>query len=229
MRAILFDLDGTLLDVDGDAVLEAYVTALGRRLAPQLETETFRALVMAAALPMLRAPGGDPVLGRRFRAGLAERIGLGIPVVAACQAHLDASLDGEIDVVHAPLPAAQASVHAATRLGVPLVVATTPIYGEEAIRCRLSWAGLADVPWALITTSENMHACKPSAEYYREVAATLDVPPEDCLMVGDDPWQDGSAREAGMSFLQVGPGRPAEGDDPWAAFMRLLGAVSPRR
>jgi FMN phosphatase YigB (HAD superfamily) len=49
-----------------------------------------------------------------------------------------------------------------------------------------------------------MHACKPHAAYYLEIAEMLAVEPEDCLMVGDDPTLDMPASAVGMMTYFVG-------------------------
>ncbi len=207
MRGVLFDLDGTLLDIDGDAFLERYLDALGPQLRPDLDLEAFRARVMAAALPLLTAERLPATVGDTFRSALALRLGLSQGAVAAAQARLDAraSLLGAIP--HGRVPVAITCVDAALGAGLVCAVATTPIYGPAVIRRRLGWAGLARRPWALVTTSENMRACKPSPGYFREAAAKLGLPPEECVMVGDDPYQDGPAAEAGMRFHLIPPGQ----------------------
>jgi len=71
----------------------------------------------------------------------------------------------------------------------------------EVVELRLRWAGLSDLPWDLVTHSEIMHTCKPHAAYFSEAATQLGVEPHACLMVGDDPLQDGPARQVGMDVL----------------------------
>jgi FMN phosphatase YigB (HAD superfamily) len=67
----------------------------------------------------------------------------------------------------------------------------------------MAWAGVDDVPFALVTTYENMHTCKPYPAYYVEIAQRIGVAPHACLMVGNDLLRDiAPARQAGMhTFL----------------------------
>ncbi|MDP1125298.1 hypothetical protein Q5O12_27610, partial [Klebsiella pneumoniae] len=54
-----------------------------------------------------------------------------------------------------PLPMARKVVEAAWSQGAKLVLATNPVFPRVAVDARLEWAGLADVPFALITSYEN--------------------------------------------------------------------------
>ena len=50
------------------------------------------------------------------------------------------------------------------------------------------WAGIDDFDYNLVTAYENMHAVKPSPDYYREILECLGRKPGEAIMVGDD-WQ----------------------------------------
>ena len=63
----------------------------------------------------------------------------------------------------------------------------------------MRWAGLADVPFALVTGAELMRWTKPHPGYYRQILALTGRRPEQCLMVGDDPRMDMAAKEAGIA------------------------------
>jgi FMN phosphatase YigB (HAD superfamily) len=227
VKAILFDLDGTLLDIDGEAFLERYLDALAPHLRPDMDLDAFRAKVMAAALPLLTAERLPATVGQTFRSALAQRLELSPAQVADGQLRLDSHLSLLAAIPHARIPAAAACVEAAMGAGLVCAVATTPIYRPAVIRRRLGWAGLAERSWSLVTTSENMSACKPSPGYYREAAAKLGLPPEECVMVGDDPYQDGPAVEAGMRFHLIPPGRA--GREAWDELLAEIGALADRR
>ncbi|HVB09052.1 MAG TPA: HAD family hydrolase [Bacillota bacterium] len=218
MKGILFDLDGTLLDIDGEAFLERYLDALAPYLRPDMDPDAFRGKVMAAALPLITSDHLQGTVGDTFRAALADRLELPAAEVADGQRRLDSALGDVVAIPHAPRTTARLCVDAALDAGMRCAVATTPIYRPAVIHRRLTWAGLADYPWALVTTSENMHSCKPSPGYFREAAAKLGLQPADCIMVGDDPYQDGPSDEAGMRFHLV------QGEAGWAELLVELAA-----
>ena len=50
-------------------------------------------------------------------------------------------------------------------------------FPEMAIRERLAWINCHDLPFAFVTTFENMHFCKPNPQYYQEILDILQVSP----------------------------------------------------
>ena len=68
---------------------------------------------------------------------------------------------------------------------------------------RLDWGGLSADDFDLITSIENMHFCKPHAEYYLEITRMIGCPPEQCLMAGNDVVEDLNAAAAGLDTFLV--------------------------
>ena len=207
LRAVLFDLDGTLLDIDGEGFLDAYVDLVVEAWAPQ-DADAFRAQLMAASVAFFRSDGGR-TNGEAFRTALAGFLEQTPEAIADRLADIHRTALPRVALRGRPVEGARACVQGCLRLGLQVAVATTPIYMPEVIALRLRWAGLDDLPWDLVTHSENMHTCKPDPAYFQEAAAQLTTPPASCLMVGDDPMQDGPARRAGMLAVIGEPGVPA--------------------
>jgi HAD superfamily hydrolase (TIGR01662 family) len=86
-------------------------------------------------------------------------------------------------------PQARPLVQALFERGYQVVIATNPMFPRRAIEHRLGWAGVADFPFALITSYENAHFCKPNPRYYQEILDHLACRPQDAIMVGDD-WEN---------------------------------------
>ncbi len=206
MKAVLFDLDGTLLDVDMSEFLPRYFAALQRVLA-ELPTSMSPAglldAVLAATTTMTEPHPGvsnQDAFEEDFRAltgidlddhreTFSRFYGEQFPLLG----------DGA-----GPKPGARDAVTRALDLGLRVVIATNPIFPRAAIDHRIAWAGLSDLPFDVVTSYEIMHACKPLPQYFSEVAAMLGTDPRDCLMVGDDPRLDLPASATGMSTFFVG-------------------------
>ena len=82
-----------------------------------------------------------------------------------------------------------------------VVLATNPIFPKSATESRIRWAGLEPSDFEFITTYENTSYCKPNPDYYRDIAERLGVPPEECLMVGNDVSEDMVAETVGMKVF----------------------------
>ena len=87
--------------------------------------------------------------------------------------------------------------------GLKIVIATNPVFPLEAIQQRLDWAGIGGLPYALITSYEEMHYCKPHQEYYEEIIDRIGTAACDCLMVGNDVDEDLPAGQTGMKTFLV--------------------------
>ncbi|HHW06514.1 MAG TPA: HAD family hydrolase [Clostridia bacterium] len=200
-KAILFDLDGTLLPVDTDEFLQEYLKLLSMFTAPYMEPDTFVRHLLEATFCMI----GDKDPGKTNEQVFMEKFfaltGLLPEVMKPVFDRFYVTEFCRLREICPANPLVPKIVEAAKRQG-KVVIATNPVFPLQAIRERLRWIGIADVAFDLITSYEIMHFCKPHIEYYREIVELIGVDPADCLMVGNDVDEDLIARELGMkSFL----------------------------
>lgn len=226
-KAILLDLDDTLLGNSMERFLPAYFGLLGTFAARFMPTERFldelMACTRAAMTDLDPATTNRDVFWRVFR----ERN------LDLCVDSLERELVGFYQDQFPSLrehtqarPAAVELVRTCQAAGLQVVVATNPIFPQLAIEHRLAWAGLGQLRFDLITTYDNMHSTKPHLSYYREILTMISCAPEAALMVGDD-WNNDiePALELGMGAWWIGADAPRPGlrgqgslDDLLAAF-----------
>ncbi|GAV31090.1 MAG: HAD family hydrolase [Anaerosomatales bacterium] len=207
MRGVLFDLDGTLLDIDLQSFLDRYFEALTEWSLPVLPAGTppqsFRAAVSACTRAMMA-----PHLGRTnrevFNDEMQRLIGISMDDVWPVYERFYAEVFPSLRDSAAPRAGARRAVTTALDLGLSVVIATNPIFPKSAVEARLAWAGLDDLPFAGVTSYEHATACKPHATYFREAAALAGLEPHECLMVGDDRFLDMPASDVGMKTFYVG-------------------------
>jgi FMN phosphatase YigB (HAD superfamily) len=211
LRAVLFDLDGTLLDLDLDAFLKRYFAAVDHAASPSFPGVE----ILPAILGSTRAMHGAHV-GRTNRDVFFEEFlrRTGVDLEDSWGVFGDFYRDTFPTLGDSTRPAigARQTVETARRLGLSVAVATQPIFPLQAIEHRLRWAGLDDVEFDVITTYEIMEACKPDPAYFLQTASMLGCAPEECLMVGDDRDADLPAHSVGMSTFYVGKDAAALAD-----------------
>lgn len=225
VEALLLDLDGTLLDIDFRSFMNDYVTRLAARFADCIEPQLFRRQLFLSTRAMIF--NTEP--GRTTLEAFLDDFGAVLPLPDDSMARFEDFYATEFPRLGRwgrPLAGGRELIQAALNRGLKAAVATAPFFPEQAIRERLRWAGVADLPFALITSSDTMTRSKPFPEFYLEIAKRIGVAPEACLMVGDEALMDGSAARAGMQVALVGPDKPSF-SGPWLDGTPLADAPVP--
>lgn len=190
LKAVLFDLDGTLLPMDQTTFSKAYFGRLMGRICPLgYSPETFFA-AMKKGIDAMTANNGTRTNEAAFWEAFCSVCGEGI---RERQPDFDRFYAEEFDEIAAVCgynPKAAETVHAIRASGIRVALATNPLFPAVATRKRIRWAGLDPEDFELYTTYETIGTCKPNPDYYREVLARMGLDAADCLMVGNDVAED---------------------------------------
>lgn len=190
LRAVLFDLDDTLLGNSMDSFLPAYFGALTRHLDHLVPSKRLISELMRATEAMNANHRPGATNEEAFAAVF-------YPALEPDRATLERAFEQfyteafpKLRALTRRRPGARSLVEWAIEQGLQVVVATNPLFPRVAVEQRLAWAGVPvdEVDYALVTTYENMHATKSHVAYYKEILERLDRRPSQCLMVGDN-WE----------------------------------------
>lgn len=161
MKTVLFDLDGTLLPMDTDHFLEQYLRALTPRVAHLVPPKQFVEHLLASTYAMVVNTDDSRTNQEVFIDDFFRRVGCRpeemMPIFDDFYRKDFCELRACARESHVP----RLAVEAAVESGLEIALATNPVFPMEAIQERMRWAGVADFPWRLITSYENMHYCKP--------------------------------------------------------------------
>ena len=187
-KALLLDLDGTLLQNDMEQFVPAYLEAAGRFLGNRIAPERLiRELLRATKI--MAANGGDGATNEEvFAATFYPAVGVNRAELEPLFMRFYSEEFPRLRRFTQTVAEAPKLVRWAFESDLKVVVATNPLFPRTAIEQRLEWAGVGvDAhPYALVTTYENMHASKESPAYYGEILDRIGCDPRACLMVGDD-------------------------------------------
>ncbi len=198
LKAVLFDLDGTLLPMDQDAFTRGYFKLLAQKLLPYgYEKETLVAGIWHGTAAMVRNDGccsNEEAFWKDFVQSFGEKALQDKPLFEEFYAK-DFQQARELCGY---TPKAANAVNLIWEMGRRVALATNPIFPAVATESRIRWAGLDPADFELYTTYENIGFCKPNLEYYREILRRMNLKAEDCLMVGNDVDEDMVASQIGM-------------------------------
>lgn len=179
IRAVLFDLDGTLVDTLGD-LADATNEALRRRGFPEHPEEQYRHMVGNGARRLIERALGE-----------------------SCTPDLAAQLLADFVRIYdegclrrtAPYPGIPEAVTALKKRGLPLAVVTNKPE-KQAIKIVCRFFGID--AFSYVVGGRSGRAAKPDPAAALEVLAALGVPPSAALFVGDSDVDMETARAAGM-------------------------------
>ena len=192
-RAIIFDLDGTLVDTVGTRV-HSWMAVFPRfGIEPEPE---FLAPLM----------GSDGKLLARM---VAEHYGVELDPGDDAQIDIEAGIEFRVLNAHPrALPAAREILESLTDQGIRLAVATSSL--PDDARESVQSLGLRAMP--LICDGADVEHAKPAPDLLLKAAGLLDVEPAETWYVGDSRWDMLASRAAGMRAIAVLTGATAEAE-----------------
>jgi len=208
IKALLLDLDGTLLDHNIDDFLRGYLKRLSAYMAPWVEPDRLVPQLLKSTSVMLANRHPARTLERTFAEDFYPA--LGTPE-GELLAHFEDFYRQEFPKLISltrKREAAARLVSSAMNAGLRVAVATNPLFPRIAIDHRLEWAGVPSgpFPYSAVTSYETFHSAKPQLAYYTEILGHLGVHAAEAAMIGDNVLDDLlPARALGMATFHVAP------------------------
>lgn len=202
INTILLDLDGTVLPMEFDKFMKLYFYHLGNHFSDQLHPQELQKAVMIATDYMINNNNGktnEEKFMKKFNAfidgGLQDYI-----------EQFNNFYEKRFDLVK-PSTTKSVEMIEAVRLlqkkGYKLILVTNPLFPLKANHKRITWAGVRPEDFSYISSFEQNKYCKPHLEYYKEVLNHIDKKPNECLMVGNDVFDDLPARKLNMKTYLI--------------------------
>jgi len=202
-KALLIDMDNTLLLFDEDEFIMAYAKLAASFFSDLMDEITFIRKLLASTFHMLKNDGSmtnSEAFARHFAADVPQLD------YEECRSRFDQFYHEafpKLRKVTIPAPHGRQVVESALREGLQVAIATNPVFPELASRQRLTWANLEGLDIAFVTHADNMHYCKPLPQYYQRILRELGRQPQECIMAGNDPTSDMAASLLGIKTFFV--------------------------
>ncbi len=214
-KAILFDLDGTLLPMDNDEFARGYFGLLYKSVASLgYEKDAFVDAMWRGVAAMVKNDT-DKLNRERFWEVFSGLLGSQVlEHIPSFDDFYTKDFNKAIAFTQ-PAPLAREAVRLAREKAGKVVLATNPFFPPVAVMSRLEWAGLKTEDFDHITHYDNSRRCKPNPEYFLEVAGAIETAPSDCLMIGNNTREDIAASQAvGMDTFLITDCLIKEGEMP---------------
>lgn len=216
MKAVLFDLDGTLLPMDQEKFIGAYFKELAKVVCDdKIDAQTLSNMIWASTKAMVKNDGSRTNKDA-FWASFEDAIGKDCErIKPLCDGFYTTKFHNVKAVTKDNLLAKKA-VQLAGEKGRKVVLATNPLFPMDGQRTRISWIGLTEDDFEFITSYESDSFCKPNPQYFVSICERLGVKPEECLMVGNDEREDMyAASSIGMNCFLVTDCMIKDDEHPW--------------
>ncbi|MBS3991782.1 MAG: HAD family hydrolase [Erysipelothrix sp.] len=203
MKAILFDLDGTLLPINMDDFESLYFKGLSSNFMDWMHPKELIEMVWKATVAMVMSQDdrtNEEVFFEAFTPLIGED-----RLEEAKKRFENFYLGSFSDLKKAlyPTPSWKPILKELRGKGYKLVCATNPIFPRIATQQRLSWIGLDFEDFELVTTFESSKACKPQLKYYQDIFGFIGVHPHEAIMVGNDTFEDTVVSHLGTQTFLV--------------------------
>lgn len=190
LKAVFFDLDGTLLSMNTSLFEKGYFSTLGDFMSDLLPKEEFVKYLLKSTKDMV---GNNGISSNKdvFLKSFGQHVGM--QQISLYEKRFYDYYDGPFQTLQSAVNRVDtivADVDLLKKKGYTLVVATNPLFPKSAVESRIVWAGLKPEDFSYISSFEGNSYCKPNLGFYSEILEAVDLKPSDCLMVGNDVEED---------------------------------------
>lgn len=197
-KAILFDLDGTLMPITNEDFQKVYLSSLAEKLSPYIEPKLMLN-AMWQSLEVMMNDQSQKMNDRVFFKHMNQL--LGKDLVETLTPEFEAYYLNEFKVLKDALDSNHEMVETISYLknkGYDLIVATNPMFPAVAVEQRIKFSGLKVDDFKYVSNFELHSATKPNVKFYEEVLEINNLKPEECLMIGNDMQEDMVVKHLGM-------------------------------
>lgn len=204
-KAILFDLDGTLLPIDEKQFINEYFSKLGTytKQFGYNPNDVINAVV--GGLKKMYENNGSQTNEDAFWNYFCDCFGA---EKVNDKPKFNKFYETEFDTLKTtttPNPYAKPLIEVAKQNFDLVIISTNPLFPKPGTLTRLKWLGFKEDDFNLVTTYENSHFSKPNPNYFKEILEKFDLKPSDCILVGNDEFEDYfAATSIGIETYLVG-------------------------
>ena len=208
LKAVLFDLDGTLLPMDEKKFTEYYFGLLCKKLEPLgYDKEKLIKTIWAGTSLMIKNDGGltnEKVFWQHF----ADVYGKDKLSDKRVFDDFYVTEFKRAKIVCGENPDARKIIDYAKSLKLKIILASNPVFPIAGLLTRAEFVGLNDKDFDYVSGYENSGYAKPNPDYYKEILNTNRLAAEEAIYFGNSKTEDfDPAESAGIKCFLVNSDR----------------------
>ncbi len=198
IKAIFFDLDGTLLPMDLNEFISLYLGLLAKYVEPYGYDKKKIVDVLVKGTELMTANDGKKtnydVFWEYFYSIFGEDKKKDLPVFESFYA----TEFKKTILSTKPNKYAAEIIDFCKKHFEKTILATNPFFPKVAVETRLSFINLNYDDFDFVTSYENSSCCKPNLMYFRWLLDKFNLKPEEVIMFGNDTNDDASISQLGI-------------------------------
>lgn len=205
LKAVFFDLDGTLLPLNEEEFTKIYFSLISKRMIPLgYEPEELINVIWAGTKAMYKNDGiktNEEVFWDVFKSHY------GIEKYKDKE-YIDEFYTNEFRKTKESCeenPLAKDIISFCKDNNLLVVLSTNPIFPKTGTMTRMSYIGLNEEDFDYVTYYENSSYCKPNPMYFKKLLNKFNLKPEEVIVFGNNTYEDGEcAKLCGIECFMVG-------------------------
>lgn len=189
-KAILFDMDGTLLPMNVDEFTKKYFELLCMKVAPLQVKPDLMIKALWNGVKQMTINDGSVNNQEAFWKNFNEITGVEREKVEPICNDFYYNEFKEVKCCIGDNELAKKAIELAHQKAQYVILATNPLFPIGAQDTRMSFVDLNRDDFDLVTAYEDSNFCKPNPKYYEMILDKFNLKPEECLMIGNDEEED---------------------------------------
>lgn len=207
IQAILFDIEGTLTNLDMAKFMQNYLGILAPRFAHLLSPDKFSKQFLKSMETVHNEPKPEQTIIQTFYDDFSKATGVSVQTLRPIFEEFYSSDFPALRCLVQANSQGVKVVEYAIQQGFLTAIVSNPLMPLSAMQEQVRWAGLTLEHFKVMATMDNFHYCKPNFGFFLEMAEKLGVKPQSCLLVSKH-MNDMVCQELGMKTFFVGTLEP---------------------
>ncbi len=205
LKAVLFDLDGTLLPMNEDQFTNGYLGMLCKKLAPYgYKSEELVKVIWAGFKAMIKNDGSQ-TNEQAFWHCFVDIYGKDKLKDASLFTNFYRNEFKQAKVFCGENPKARGVIDFVKAQELKLILASNPVFPRCAMINRLNYINLNEEDFDYITSYETSHYSKPNPKFYQEILDQNHLIADEVIFFGNSETEDiAPATEIGIKSFLVG-------------------------